>query len=121
MNQIQAFNKVRNTTYVYETESQWDKDKKQSVSKRKLIGKIDPKTGNIIPTGSRGRKKARRSKTVASTPKKPDYKRLYEETIAVLEAKDATIVEQRRELARLDPQLFNLQQTIEQIRLLINR
>ena len=121
MTQIYAFNKARNTTYVYESESHWDKDKKLSVSKRKLIGKIDPKTGNIIPTEPRGRKKSRRRENAASTPKKPNYKRLYEEAISDIESKDATIVEQRREMARLQLHLFTIQQVVEQVRILVNR
>ena len=44
-------------SYVYESEYYYDKDKKQSRSRRKLIGKIDEETGNIVPTGKRGRKK----------------------------------------------------------------
>lgn len=36
-------------TYVYENESYWDKVKKQPRSKRKLIGHIDPKTGEVVP------------------------------------------------------------------------
>jgi hypothetical protein len=44
--------------YVYESESFWDKEKKQPRSKRKLIGKIDEETGEIIPTGKSGRKKS---------------------------------------------------------------
>lgn len=45
-------------TYVYESESYWDKVKKQPRSKRTLIGKIDGVTGEIIPTGKSGRKKS---------------------------------------------------------------
>ncbi|MDR0301734.1 MAG: IS1634 family transposase [Treponema sp.] len=37
-------------TYAYENEPYWDKEKQQSRSKRKLIGKVDPVSGNIIPT-----------------------------------------------------------------------
>lgn len=44
-------------TYVYESESYWDKEKKQPRSKRTLIGKIDEATGEIVPTGKSGRKK----------------------------------------------------------------
>ena len=41
-------------TYAYESISRWDKEKKQSRSKRTLIGRIDEKTGEIVPTkGSR--------------------------------------------------------------------
>jgi transposase len=44
-------------TYAYESVSFWDKEKKQSRAKRTLIGRVDPNTGEIIPTDGRGRKK----------------------------------------------------------------
>ncbi len=47
---VKATNKKSGITYVYESESYWDKEKKQPRNKRKLIGKIDPETGEIIPT-----------------------------------------------------------------------
>lgn len=53
---IKQYNQKFGITYVYESESYWDPDKKQSRSKRKLIGRLDPETGEIIPTGGRGRK-----------------------------------------------------------------
>jgi hypothetical protein len=37
-------------TYAYESHSYWDKSKKQSRAHRKLIGKVDDKTGEIVPT-----------------------------------------------------------------------
>ena len=37
-------------TYAYESISYWDKDKQQSRAKRHLIGRVDPATGQIIPT-----------------------------------------------------------------------
>ena len=42
-------NKIKDTIYVYEAESVWDKEKKQSRLKRKYIGKKNPETGEIIP------------------------------------------------------------------------
>lgn len=55
---IKKLDKQSGVTYVYESESYWDKEKKQPRSKRKLIGKIDSQTGEIVPTGGRkGRKK----------------------------------------------------------------
>lgn len=57
MSIVRQYHADTNTTYVYESTSYWDKDKGQSRSKRKLIGKIDPVTGEIVPTGGRGRKK----------------------------------------------------------------
>ena len=52
---IRQHHKDTDTTYVYESESYWDPEKKQSRSRRKVIGKVDPETGEIIPTGRRGR------------------------------------------------------------------
>lgn len=54
---IKQYHKDTDTTYVYESVSYWDAEKQQSRSKRRVIGKLDPETGEIIPTGKRGRKK----------------------------------------------------------------
>ena len=54
---VKQYHKDTNTTYVYESESYWDAEKGQSRSRRRVSGKIDPETGEIIPTGKRGRKK----------------------------------------------------------------
>ena len=53
---INLYNKKLNVTYVYDSVSYWDKDLKQPRSKRKLIGKRDPVTNEIIPTSGRGRR-----------------------------------------------------------------
>ena len=57
---IKQYHKDTDTTYVYDSASYWDAEKGQSRSKRKLLGKLDPQTGEIIPTGQRGRKKKER-------------------------------------------------------------
>lgn len=43
-------------TYAYESKSYWDKEKQQSRSKRTLIGRVDPETGEIKKTDGRCRK-----------------------------------------------------------------
>ena len=50
---LKRLDKRTNIVYVYESSSYWDKKKKQPRSKRVLIGKIDPKTGEMIPTDGR--------------------------------------------------------------------
>lgn len=45
-------------TYAYESKAVWDKEKKQSRAKRRLIGRVDPDTGQVIPTDGRGRKRS---------------------------------------------------------------
>lgn len=43
-------NKQTGITYAYKSESYWNKEKQQSRSKRKCIGKVEPSTGKIVPT-----------------------------------------------------------------------
>ena len=45
-------------TYVYESISTWDKEKKQSRSRRRLLGRLDEETGEIIPTDGRCKKRS---------------------------------------------------------------
>jgi len=47
-----AYHKNRKTgvTYVYEATSAWDKEKKQPRNKQVCIGKLDPDTGEFIPS-----------------------------------------------------------------------
>ena len=52
---VKSFNKVTNTTYIYDSHKVWSKSEKKYKTVRKLIGKIDPATGLIVPTGPRGR------------------------------------------------------------------
>ncbi len=53
---IKQRNKKTGVVCVYESESYWDPEKKQPRSRRKLIGKIDQVTGEIVPTGRPGPK-----------------------------------------------------------------
>ncbi len=45
-------------TYAYENQSFWDPELKRSKSKRKLIGRVDPVTKEIIPTDGRCKKRS---------------------------------------------------------------
>lgn len=91
---VKVHNKARNITYVYESVSYWDKELKQPRSHRKLIGRIDPVTGDVVPTGKR--KKTGQS---AAGQSDTDYKALYEKALATIEQKDALILELRTRLA----------------------
>lgn len=57
MSLVKSKDKRTGITYVYESESYWDKEKQQPRAKRKLIGRIDESTGEIVPTDGRGRKR----------------------------------------------------------------
>ena len=85
MSLSRSYNKQNGVTYVYEViENHWDKEKKQPRSKRKLIGKIDPETGEIVPT-------ARKKK--APGDEALDYKKLYESARTEIIHKDRRISE----------------------------
>jgi len=50
MSIVNVKNKRNGITYVYESIGYWDKQKKQARNRRKCIGKLDPVTGEVIPS-----------------------------------------------------------------------
>ena len=61
---VNSLDKRSGITYVYDVDSYWDKAKKQSRSRRTLVGKIDPSTGQMVPTDGRGKRRAARAQRV---------------------------------------------------------
>lgn len=49
-NRVNHLNKKTGVTYVYESISYWDKEKKQARNKQVCIGKIDPVSGEFVPS-----------------------------------------------------------------------
>ena len=96
---VKVHNKARNVTYVYESISYWDKELRQPRSHRKLIGRIDPATGDIVPTGKRGRSDAA---AVIPLHSDTDYRALYEQALATIAQKDTLIAELRSQLAAVE-------------------
>lgn len=72
-------------TYVYESESYWDKEKQQPRARRKLIGKIDEQTGEIVPTDGRGRKRKDRNTTLAGKDTQDDHRKQLAEKDLLIE------------------------------------
>ena len=107
---VYQIDKKTGTKYAFESVSYWDKDKKQPRSKRKYLGKVDPETGEIIP--SRGRS-AHNEENSASD--KDELQSLHNE----ISARDKTIAEQRRELDELTAQNEELLKVIKQIRVMV--
>jgi len=96
--------------YVYESESWWDKEKKQSRSKRRLIGRLDEKTGTTIPTDGRRRKseeKPTSSENLKKTNKKQsissnDYRLLYEKSVSEQIRMEKELEACRRRISELE-------------------
>lgn len=99
-------------TYVYSSESYWDKELKAPRNHKKLIGKIDKETGEIIPTGKRGRK----PKNDPPSPEGADYKGLYEEAKARILQKDRDIQALQTEMSELRASLKQASQKLDKIR-----
>ena len=128
---IKKFNKQNGTTYVYDSVSYWDKEKQQPRSKRKLIGKIDPVSGEIVPTEGRGRKPkpvptGHSMPTIAVSegetapdhtdwPGPDDYMRLYEASRREVLERDASISSLKATVARLMSERQELVKKLEQL------
>lgn len=67
MAMVKQLDKRSGITYVYESVSYWDREKKQGRSKRTLVGRLDPVSGEIVPTDGRGK---RRGQKVLEQPAK---------------------------------------------------
>ena len=110
---IKQYHKDTDTTYVYESVSYWDEEKKQSRSRRRVIGKLDPETGEIIPTGKRGRKPKNTSATPASVP--AELPQLYEDSQARIKELTLTIDKKDHEIAGLQKEIRRLKDALSQI------
>ena len=99
---IDSYNKKRGVTYVYDSFSYWDKELKQPRSKRRLLGRRDPDTGELVST--------RKPKTMvvkaANADSDTDYATLYRQSQEILRDKDALILRLRRELAEAQHRLL---------------
>ena len=103
MSLVKLKDKRTGTTYVYESESYWDKEKKQPRARRKLIGKLDEETGEIVPTGKSGRKKSVQKETEEKDSKTPVTEHLRiiaekEEQIRTLEAENQALLGQKQDI-----------------------
>jgi hypothetical protein len=116
---IQQYHKDTNTTYVYDSQSYWDPLKGQSRSKRKCIGKIDPVTGQMVPTGKQGRKKKEGTEKV-SEDEINQYKALYEQSQKEILCLKAEISEQKKTISDLTKQTEQLQAVLNKIGKLIS-
>ena len=109
---IKQLNKKTGITYVYESHSYRDKETKQPRSKRKLIGRLDEATGEIIPT-----RKKQNNVTTGSSDTTSVTTDIQESTVdmSLLQEKDAIITEQRREISRLQKEKDAIASELEKL------
>ena len=117
---IKQYHKDTDTTSVYDSQSYWDAEKGQSRSKRKLLGKLDPKTGEIIPTGQRGRKKKDHP---AEDPTQVEAK-VAAATAGYLEKiqqQEQTIRQQQAQITELSKRITQMEDTISKAAAILGR
>lgn len=98
--------------YAYESTSYWDKEKNQPRSRRKYIGKVDPETGEIIPS-KKTRTLVRSGECVAQPPLSSDdaLLRLYDE----IRRKDEQIRSLRNEKKQLEDRCSKMAEIFRKI------
>ena len=94
---VRQYHKDSDTTYVYESTSYWDAEKGQSRSKRKVIGKVDPVTGEVVPTGGRGRKKKK-----PQTPSEASQQKSLAEDIETIRRQQIEISSLKEQVSALE-------------------
>lgn len=106
------------TVYVYESKSTYYPELKQSRSKRRLIGKIDPVSGEMVACGKRGRPKKARPPDVSMEAEDNGTQELRKKLVEV-STENQRYQEQVRELraenTNLRIELDRLRKRIEQI------
>ncbi len=118
---IQQYHKDTDTTYVYESESYWVPELGQSRSRRKLLGKLDPATGEIVPCGKRGpkKKKLEASGEQISASEYTKLRGQYEQSQTEVRKLRLSLTEMEKELSDLRKQNQRMASTIQKIRGLI--
>lgn len=94
---IKQYDKRSGITYAYESHSYWDPEKKMTRARRKLIGRVNPETGEITPTDGRNRKKEPQKETT-------DYENLYKKLLKKVAAQDVLIESLEKQVAQLQAQ-----------------
>jgi hypothetical protein len=94
---IYQHDKRSGITYAYESSAYWDKEKKMSRAKRKLIGRVNPVTKEITPTDGRGH----RSEAKIEEAEIAKLKKLCEKLQKKCAARDRLINSLKSEIAEL--------------------
>lgn len=99
---IKQYDKRSGITYAYESVAYWDPEKKMSRAKRKLIGRINPETGEIIPTDGRNRRKKDETEKSTETAPSENYKEMYEKLLKKCESQELIIKSLQERIKELE-------------------
>ena len=119
MSIVKVYNKKVGVTYVYESESYWDKDKQQPRNRRRLIGKVDPATGEIVPTGRPGRKAGSAAGAAEPLMKTTEQGTGYENLLALVDERNREIASLKDRIKDLESQCRRKDEIMDRIRSMI--
>lgn len=111
MSVTKSYNKNNNTYYAYDTRYEWDEVQQKRVQIKRCIGKFDPVTGDIIPTGKRGKKGTAPTYPKTEVSKKqsgPDYRSEVDSLAVKLRDVSDSYENLGRELAEISAEMNNL-------------
>ena len=117
---IKQYHKETDTTYVYESVSYWDAEKGQSRSNRKLLGKLDPETGEIVATGKRGRKKKTPAVEEAASFK-AQLSAVTDSYTEQVRQQELTIRQQEMQIKELSRRIAHLEATLSKARAILDQ
>ena len=86
--------------YAYENLATWDKVNKKTICRRRLIGKLDPETKQIVPTDQRNRSQS------------PDYK---PEPYEIGYVMPRTLAQRKKEILRLLKENYQLRRKLAKL------
>jgi predicted RNase H-like nuclease (RuvC/YqgF family) len=115
MSIVKSYSKSNDTYYAYEQNMKWNPVTKRPEGTRKLIGKFDPVTGEIIPTGKRGRKKKEDSDSPSPEPGESrlmKQNQRYQEEARQLREQLSQLYEEN---SKLKKQISSYEKTLDQI------
>ena len=112
MSITRSYNKHTNTYYAYETTYEWDEKAQKKVQKKQCIGKFDPVTDKVIPTGKRGRPRGSASENQKKgSPNDAEYAKIMSDAIALskrMKAVETSFTKLSSEVLQLSTDLDSL-------------
>jgi small-conductance mechanosensitive channel len=120
MSVVRQYDNRVGVTYIYEIIEQVDPVTQEKTKHRKLIGKIDKESNEIIPTGKRGRKSSGKQPRHPLPQKdQAEYEFMYKDVRAQLQKAKERIDELSQEVEKLNRKQEELRSWIEKGRQII--
>lgn len=115
---VRCYNKHQDATYVYRCENYIDPETGKRKSRRQCIGKLD-ENGEVVPTGSRGRKRKADDSSTQQNPRESEQvlrseirKEIQEEYRDMVFNLQTQISELKKEIRRKDSALASIAHTM---------